>query len=301
MENYFAYLPKQPALAKWGCAMTGLGYTRVRPGQSYPLLAHPVDHHFEWKRGRVLSTYQIVLITEGGGIFETKGAKRQTRVAAGNVIILQPGRWHRYRPDPDSGWTEHWIECEGPVFERAIKAANLTAERGVLHLPQGSEELEMLFHQVHRHAQLAPAGRQAMLATLGPEMVACLEFSVTERDSPSSLIDVAVQRAYHLIASQCHKPFDFQAVANELAVGASHLRHRFKERTGLSPRQHFLESRIRKTRDFLRNTSKSIKEIADILGFDSPAHLSRQFKQMTGSPPGTFRQTTGNTMSGKTR
>lgn len=282
MDNYFAYLPKQPALTRWGCTMTGLGYTRVRPGQPYPLLAHPVDHHFEWKRGRVLSSYQIVLITEGGGTFETDDPRRQYRVSAGDAIVLHPGRWHRYRPDAESGWTEHWIECEGTTFERSIRAARLSVDQSVLRLHQGCEEMESLFQQVHRHAQMEPASRQSMLAMLGPQMVACLEFSITERDSPSSFIDVAVQRAYHLIASRCHESFDFSSIANELGVGESHLRHRFRNRTGVSPRQHFIESRLQKTKDFLLNTSKSIKEIADILGFNSSSHLSQQFKQLTG-------------------
>lgn len=289
MKNYFTYLSREPVLGKWGCAMTGLGYTRIGPGQPYPLLRHPADHHFEWKRGRVLSTYQIVLISEGRGIFEAEGSRQPTRVSAGNVIIVHPGRWHRYRPDPNSGWTEHWIECEGPTFARSLRAANL-ADRGVLRLHHGREEVEALFLQIHRHAQLEPAGRQSMLAMLGSAMVACLEYCGTEPDSASSRIDVAVQRAYHLVASRCHEPFDFLSIAHELGVGASHLRHRFRQRIGTSPRRHFLDSRIRKTKDLLLNTSKSIKEIADLLGFDTPSHLSRQFKQLAGLSPQSFRR-----------
>ena len=80
-----------------------------------------------------------------------------------------------------------------------------------------------------------------------------------------------------------------QELARELNVGYSHFRQAFKERTGLSPKQYQTRTRIRKAQDFLANTSKSVKEIAEILGFDSPFHLSNQFKAHLGTAPQKWR------------
>ena len=42
-------------------------------------------------------------------------------VKAGSLLILFPRVWHRYAPDPGVGWTEHWIECQGPIFDEAVR------------------------------------------------------------------------------------------------------------------------------------------------------------------------------------
>ncbi|MGH7953375.1 MAG: helix-turn-helix domain-containing protein, partial [Limisphaerales bacterium] len=54
-------------------------------------------------------------------------------------------------------------------------------------------------------------------------------------------------------------------------------------------KQHHMHERLRKVEDFLANTSKSVKEIADILGYDSAGHLSKQFKTAVGLAPNLWR------------
>jgi transcriptional regulator GlxA family with amidase domain len=93
-----------------------------------------------------------------------------------------------------------------------------------------------------------------------------------------------------LIALRCHEPLNLKALAAELGVGYSNLRHSFVARVGISPRQHYLNIRIQKAQDLLLNTAKSVKEIAEILGFESASHFSKQFKNRIGSSPSDWRE-----------
>ena len=79
------------------------------------------------------------------------------------------------------------------------------------------------------------------------------------------------------------------ALAAELGVGYSNLRHSFMARVGISPGQHYLNTRIQKAQELLVNTGKSVKEVAEILGFESASHLSKQFKQRIGVSPNDWR------------
>ena len=79
-------------------------------------------------------------------------------------------------------------------------------------------------------------------------------------------------------------------VAASLGVGYSYLRQRFKARTGLSLKRYHLQIRFQRAQDLLANTSKSVKEIADLLGFDSPFHFSAQFKARMGLAPQMWRR-----------
>ncbi|MGA7903531.1 MAG: AraC family ligand binding domain-containing protein, partial [Terrimicrobiaceae bacterium] len=109
MRDYFVYLPQQPPGNIWGCTATSVGFARVKPRTKYPPARHPADHHFEWAQGRILQFYQIILISEGSGMFESEHTREPRVVDAGSVLILFPGVWHRYAPDSAVGWAEHWI------------------------------------------------------------------------------------------------------------------------------------------------------------------------------------------------
>jgi len=102
-------------------------------------------------------------------------------------------------------------------------------------------------------------------------------------------IDEFVQRAHSLIALRCQEPLDLRALAAELGVGYSHLRHSFTARVGLSPRQHYLNIRLQKAQDLLMNTGKSIKEIAEHCGFANAFHFSRKFKEAYRMSPRVWR------------
>jgi hypothetical protein len=54
-------------------------------------------------------------------------------VACGTVFILFPGVWHRYAPDSAVGWTEHWLECQGPAFGEALRTGIVQPTQPSLH------------------------------------------------------------------------------------------------------------------------------------------------------------------------
>ena len=81
VKSYNAYLGisgKQED--PWECTATSVGYERVQPGSPYPPRRHPVDHHFDWDHGRVLSAYQLVYVIEGQGAFESEVSPKCHRI-----------------------------------------------------------------------------------------------------------------------------------------------------------------------------------------------------------------------------
>jgi transcriptional regulator GlxA family with amidase domain len=103
-------------------------------------------------------------------------------------------------------------------------------------------------------------------------------------------MDHKIAQAQGLLARRYHEPLSVERLARELNVSYSSFRQAFKAQTGISPKQYQLRIRLHKAQDFLANTSKSVGEIADILGFDSAFHLSKQFKDSTGLAPQAWRK-----------
>lgn len=288
MKDYFVYLPERAADPLWGCVTTSVGFARVAPGGSYPPHRHPVDHHFTWSKGRVLQGYQIIFISEGQGVFETELGTQRQAVEAGTVLLLFPGVWHRYAPDPATGWAEHWLEGRGPAFEEAVRRGLIQPRRAVLRTGL-APDLLYCFERCHALAQHDALASQEMLSTLGLHLLSVvLRLQRADGASPRA-IDRVVARAHALIALRCQEPLRLRKLALELGVGYSHFRHAFKTRLGVSPKQYHLQVRLQKAQDLLVNTDKSIKEIADILGFESAFHLSKQFKLRCGLAPALWR------------
>ncbi|MDW9699413.1 helix-turn-helix domain-containing protein [Sinorhizobium meliloti] len=287
-ENYFLYLPDNRLCSAWGCTAVSTGHTKIPPHSIYPPIRHPDDHHFDWKRGRILQAYQVILIADGRGMFEFGRRGKTQLVEGGSIVLLFPGVWHRFAPDPELGWTENWIECRSAAFDFARAIGLIDPARPVL--PSGPE-FAAIFDEIHDRAVEDGLKNQPVLSTLGLQLLALL--SQQQEGASAAPADQLVERARVLLMERCADQMPLEEIARELGVSYSYFRRVFKEKTGASPKQHQMALRIRRTQDILTNTDKPIKEIAALLGFSSAFHLSTQFQDLMGCSPSEYRRRSG--------
>ena len=60
--------------------------------------------------------------------------------------------------------------------------------------------------------------------------------------------------------------------------------------TGITPKQFILQKRINNAETLLQNKQYSIKEIAQIIGYDNPLYFSRIFQRTIGISPSEYRK-----------
>lgn len=287
MRDYLVYRQAGPEERRWGCAVTSAGHTRITPGSPYPPHQHPLDHHFGRGGRRILQALQLVFITEGSGFFEADDFQR-VRIRPGLLFLLFPGVWHRYAPDVETGWVEHWVELRGRTVDQSLKAGYLSATRPVLRASH-REDVALAFDRLHAVAAGQKPGDADVLATLGLHLLALAGHAEEGADEERTVLHAAIQRAQRLIAEQCHEPLRIEALARQLGIPYGTFRRSFRLATGTGPKQYHLAARLQRAQDLLANTGKSIKEVADILNFDSPFHLTRQFRQRVGLSPSVWR------------
>lgn len=76
-----------------------------------------------------------------------------------------------------------------------------------------------------------------------------------------------------------------------LNMSQYHFSHVFKQSMGIPPHQYLLQQRIERAKLLLKQTERSIVEIALDCGFSSHSHLSKQFRQCVGMTPTAYRLT----------
>jgi AraC-like DNA-binding protein len=235
----------------------------------------------------VLSEYQALYITRGEGEFESKLSSNR-KVAAGNVVLLFPGVWHRYRPVADVGWDEYWVSYNGGYVEQLIEHGLLSPQSPVLRTGVDDLLLHAYLTMLDR-LRSEPVGFQQFLAASVMEILAAILGAVRAQGTGGRMHEL-VCRAKSLLETKTDTTPVIEHLAASLGLSTTHFYRVFKQHTGLSPYQYHLQLRIERAKQMLHGTSISIKEIASALAFESPFHFSSAFKKKTGRSPSQWRQ-----------
>ena len=285
--DYRRYLVNPPESKAWGVAVTASGRQTCLAGAPYPPRGHPADHDFDWNTGRVLGACQIVFIADGSGVFESR-ATGLVNFGAGTALVVLPGVWHRYAPDPQTGWTEQWIELQGATAEALVENGSLHPNRAVVKMERALK-LEALLDEIQERLASSAAGFDPEAAALGLQILS-LVVEAPRLHAPSRPITSFVARAERVLMDCVDKPPPIPGLARELGVAYSYFRREFKRHTGLAPYQYVRRLRMEKARRMIGSSSESLQVISERLGFASPFHLSAAFKKQYGKSPDHWRR-----------
>ncbi len=286
-KEYFRYLPVSEQDEQWGVYVTAGGYNAIAPGDQYPRPGHPRGYAFSWSKGRVLSEYQAIYIVRGEGEFQSKPSGRK-KVAAGSVILLFPGVWHRYRPLPEVGWDEYWISYNGAYVERLVQNRFISPETPVLKT--GLDDILLCAYvTLLDRLRSEPVGFQQLLAATTVEILAATLGAVRGQGTGGRMHEL-VCRAKSLLEMRMDVTPTIENLASSLGLSATHFYRIFRAHTGLSPYQYHLQLRIARAKQMLHATGMSIKEVAAALAFENQFHFSNAFKRRTGMSPSQWRQ-----------
>lgn len=98
-----------------------------------------------------------------------------------------------------------------------------------------------------------------------------------------------VQRALFYINKHYPKQINVSDVADSVSLSPNYLTDLFKQVVGSTVSQYIAQVRIEKAQTLLRQTTRTIAEIAFDVGFHSPYYFSRVFKKHTGLTPRDYR------------
>ncbi|MFC7523756.1 AraC family transcriptional regulator [Parapedobacter sp. GCM10030251] len=290
MRTYHKYLPVSTRDEQWGLYTLNAGVGHIPLSSAYPSTDHPTTYYFDWQHGRVLDEYQLIYITHGRGVFESRTGGRLT-IQEGSIILLFPDEWHRYKPDENTGWNEYWVGFKGPIADQLVTNKFFSRTKPVIRIGF-REEIVAFFNDICDRTNTERRGYQPLISG---EILHLLGFvhAISKEDVRSASTDWEgdlVSKARVIFRENIETSISAEQVSNDLGVSYSLFRKVFKKYTGISPGQYLIQLKIEKAKLLLTFPDKLVKEIAYDLGFDSCFYFSKLFKEKTGLSPVHYRE-----------
>ncbi|WP_228853043.1 helix-turn-helix transcriptional regulator [Aegicerativicinus sediminis] len=138
---------------------------------------------------------------------------------------------------------------------------------------------------------------------ISPDQLSKLNSALKEKgfeviDDKKSLL---LERVKSVVIDEIHHNDHFELKVNwshflqeKLQTDYHHLSTLFSSVNGYTLEQYIIKQKVEKVKEYLFYDEMSLKEIAFKLGYSSVAHLSTQFKKITGLTPSKFKETLDN-------
>lgn len=298
-DGFYHYLPIENRDMELGLYMTGCGYGQVHPGQNYPPEEHPGIYQFSWNSGRQLPEFQIILITDGRGQFESK-ATGLVEIKGDTLILLFPGIWHRYRPLKSTGWTERWISLHGEFIHRLYENQSICPTQAMLQLVDRNSIIntfERTLEQIHsdpvHHTPLLSINALELLAIAIDLTRKCKEApTLPKAQWDRDVDDALVNRALDVIWTRSHRPLSVDQLVSQLPVTRRTLERRMMATLGHSVLDEINRCRLSRAKRLLTETNLPVKSVAYLAGFRDHERLRRLMVIKVGCPPSAYRART---------
>jgi AraC-like DNA-binding protein len=286
IATQYAFFPVSRRDRQWGLYITSAGHAHIPPDSEYPPKDHPGANQVDSKRGRSLDEYQLVYISGGSGTLEMPARKRWS-IEAGDLFLLFPGVWHQYCPHSNTGWNEHWVRFDGRIVRSAVK--HFYSDKAPVLRVKSEDEMSLKFAELMKVVSQRRPALQQIMAGIIFEILGTVYSDQQGGISNMQRGSEAVRTAMEWMIENRDGHLDMRDIAKRLRLSYSYFRRTFKQQTGMSPHQYWMDLKIARARTLLNDPTLSVKEVAFRAGFDSQQYFCRCLKEKLGYTPGEFR------------
>lgn len=121
------------------------------------------------------------------------------------------------------------------------------------------------------------------------------ELEANQKAVPETVVKTGVHQKVHEVAlylqTHIHESVSLEELAQRFFMSRSYLTRSFRNVTGFSVVEYMTYIRIQKAQQLLRESDRSITEIADLCGFGNITYFEKVFKTTTGHTPVQYRKT----------
>jgi len=189
--------------------------------------------------------------------------------------------------------------CGGFELSPALPEAFADFLPPVLTLDAGAgmvRWLEPLFALLQEETQASAPGAAAIFAKLADVFVTqALRSYLAAADGLARLAlpampDHEIGRLVRLIRARPEARWSVDGMAQSAGMSRTSFNARFRAVVGEPPMAYLTQMRLRRGAGYLSATTKNVREVAHLVGYDNEASFSKAFSRLFGRPPGAYRR-----------
>ena len=225
---------------------------------------------------RIIDEYVLSHIWSGKGLYCAEGCAHETRLHAGMLVLIPPGRANVLAGIPHTNYHEDYVLFSGEAFDRMAAAGLL---QGGTYPWDGARFLPALHALMHK---APPEGH--FRATLQLQrLLLQLPRGKPAHASPENRLRALTAE----MAAHPERWWSIHDMAAFCGCSDSLLRHAFLQKTGLLPKRYAEKVKLEEAARRLAQHTP-MEEVWRGLGFRDRSHFSHRFKAFFGAPPGHF-------------
>lgn len=232
--------------------------------------------------------FSIGAITAGRSTYVHEQA--QFEVAAGTVVLMNPGDVHACNPIDDQPWSYVMLYVETPWLTDLQHQLGFAGELEFRRFSDTHLTDAELFGKLMGLYEVLLDDQVEALAkhSAAVEFFSDLQVRLNPADEPVAEPNFKLERAADFIRGHCTEVLSLEAICAAAQLSPSYLIRAFKQRYGMTPHAFLVNQRIQFARALLRS-GRLIAEVALAAGFADQAHFQRAFKQHLAATPGQYR------------
>lgn len=262
-------------------------------------------------RQRVIFDYELLYIKEGTAQITVEGENYRGQV--GDVFIFRPRQRHsifvsashsfvqphvhfdllyrenrEYIPISFQDLDEISID-EYPYFHKDILDSFYPSFPTVFHLhsPHAFElKLFDLIHEFENPSIHASIRLPSLFLTLWEQVLNEITYSFDDSNMPK---EDSAQKVKFYIEQHTHTSLTMDTLSKLTHFSKSYVNRLFREAYHIPPLRYHTYLRMQKAKSLIRNTTMTVSEISELLGFSTVQYFSFAFKKSEGITPSEFR------------
>lgn len=203
----------------------------------------------------------------------------------GDMVFVPAGIFHKTDSGDTAGTSRLLFSFDSEVAGKEF-VAELTKNKFIRIPSEKLYILKNIFAQIEQEENKKEQGYREMERLLfGQLLINISRYGLPENEKPLSEQEILVQRIAKYISENFDADLSLDRLSAMFALSPSHLSRLFKKATGVGLNEYINISRITAAEKLLRDTDKSVTQIATECGFNDSNYFAAVFKKLKGTTP----------------
>lgn len=210
-------------------------------------------------------------------------------VSPNEFFILPQNKEHAYGSHDETPWSIYWIHFGGTSLPDFNNMQVVKEHFKPMHI-KASDSIIALFTKIYSTLEGGYSIDNLAFCNLClGHFLTLFLYNAKHFNVVSQAKGVIIDDAIRYMQENIYDNITLQELCEHFHYSPSRFSSLFKQKTGYSPIDYFIQLKMQKASQLLDFSDQSIKDIAATFGFDDPYYFSRRFRKTIGLSPKKYR------------